>query len=256
MTGQASAASINGAGAGVGSESVFNLVSAENDQYLHYMVDVLNRLHAKYYEKTSHMAVPLVLRQMRLDVFGRRAKFVFSGLILKQRGQEMMAKPDESASRQDIQRYAEDLGATVGDEVDKTVTRVVSRKDKRGTEKCMEGAKVPGCAVVTAEWLLECVWRLRRVPVNDYLLYPVAKVEERAKESSLSSFSSASKRKRHEVDDQGKDNDGFYGTNNNHEENDNGDNDDKSGNAGADDDSDDDDDGDDDEFAASLLDMM
>lgn len=102
-------------------------------------------------------AVPLILQEMRASVFPPNYKFIFSGLISLQE-QEQLRKFSNTA-RLPITRYAEDLGATVVNAVDLDITHVVAKRS--GTEKCQRGAAVPGCAVVSAQWLMTCFWSVK-----------------------------------------------------------------------------------------------
>ncbi|GMH98121.1 hypothetical protein TrST_g6744 [Triparma strigata] len=149
---------------------------AEDDEYLTMTLDILKRLHEKFYAEGGgepgeehERAAPLLLQQMRASVFPPGCKFVFSGLVSLQE-QEQCRKFSETA-RLPITRYAEDLGATVVSAVDLDVTHVVAKRS--GTEKCQRGAAVPGCAVVSVQWLMQCYWSLKNASIMRYLLCPI-----------------------------------------------------------------------------------
>ena len=193
------------------------------------------------------VAVPILLRDMRRSVFpSPPPRFVFSGLI-PQHQQRSLALG--GGPRLPITRYAEDLGATVRSSVDAGTTHVVAQR--AGTEKCQTGAKVPGCCVVSAQWLMQCYWSQKPASVLPYLFAPVMPKGERRANGNAADGGGGrgglpGKRKR---GDDGETNIGGSGADKHCQEEEEEEEDD--------DDNDDDDDEDDDEdFADSLLDAM
>lgn len=96
----------------------------EGDVQLLWTLDILNRLHAKFYSKDvslikqNTLTVPLALKQMRRQVLGgqddrmRLTNIVFSGLVplIQQTRIDNKRGP-----RPLVERYAEELGATVSE---------------------------------------------------------------------------------------------------------------------------------------------
>ena len=52
--------------------------------------------------------------------------------------------------------------------MDDTITHMVAARD--GTDKIHKARRVPGCFVVTASWLMECVWTMTRRDETPHLL--------------------------------------------------------------------------------------
>jgi len=151
----------------------------KEEMQLMWTYDILTRVHERYYsDKISEkerikLTVPSILKEMRKDVLGasgRQAKIVFSGLV-PLLVQHTIGKNDNP--RPAVVRYAEELGAQVMSQVSNEVTHVVAARD--GTEKVRQAREIPGCAVVTAKWLIECFWSISLKDINHHLIGPPPK---------------------------------------------------------------------------------
>ncbi|GAX15777.1 RNA polymerase II subunit A C-terminal domain phosphatase [Fistulifera solaris] len=139
----------------------------ESDEQLLWTSDILKRLHTRFYAKNTEdkdKTVADVLRSMRQEVL-LGGSLVLSGLIPlhKQKGESNGPRPA-------VIRYAESLGAKVLPNVTSHTTHVVAAKD--GTDKILAARQIPGCFVVKASWLMECIWTLKRSDEGKHLLGP------------------------------------------------------------------------------------
>lgn len=100
-----------------GEDKYENNDNDKDDVQLLWTRDILKRLHEKFYGaknnilKRNTLTVPTALSQMRRETFhSKTVCVVFSGLIpLCEQTREIAGRKTRSA----VQRYAEDLGATV-----------------------------------------------------------------------------------------------------------------------------------------------
>jgi len=139
--------------------------------------DILTRVHDRYYSDTISeserikMTVPSILKQMRNDVLGasaRKTKIIFSGLVPLHVQHTRMG--NDNYPRPPVVRYAEELGAKVMADVSSDVTHIVAARD--GTEKIKRARHIPGCAIVTAKWLMECYWSIALKDIRNHLIGP------------------------------------------------------------------------------------
>lgn len=153
----------------------------EGEMQLMWTYDILIRLHDRYYSdlisesERIKLTVPSILNQMRKDVLGasnRQAKIIFSGLVplhLQHTKRDNIKYP-----RPPVVRYAQELGAEVMTDVSSDVTHIVAARD--GTEKIRRARLIPGCAIVTAKWLMECFWSISLRDIHNHLIGPPPKV--------------------------------------------------------------------------------
>jgi len=137
--------------------------------------DILTRVHDRYYCDTIsdseriELTVPSILKQMRNDVLGasgRKTKIIFSGLVPLHVQHTRMG--NDNYPRPSVVRYAEELGAKVMTDVSSDVTHIVAARD--GTEKIKRARYIPGCAIVTAKWLMECYWSITLKDIGNHLI--------------------------------------------------------------------------------------
>ena len=140
--------------------------TSELDQQLLWTVDILKRLHKRYYHHSGkdRPNVPELLSDMRKEVLNG-CNVVLSGLVPLHK---QNATPNASTPRPLVVRYVESLGATVLPNVTKTTTHVVGAKD--GTDKILAARRIPGCMIVRPSWLMECVWTISRRDEMQHLL--------------------------------------------------------------------------------------
>lgn len=142
---------------------------SELDQQLRWSLDILLRLHERYYASTGSnwVSVPEILGSMRREVL-KGCNVVLSGLVPLNREN---ATDDSSRPRPGVVRYVESLGGTVMPSVTSATTHVVGAKD--GSEKIKAARRIPGCLIVKPSWLMECVWTVTRRDETEHLLGPV-----------------------------------------------------------------------------------
>jgi RNA polymerase II subunit A-like phosphatase len=157
--------------ADVNNAAGFDLTRSENegddesDEQLLWTSAILKRLHTRFYDKITadkDKTVADVLRSMREEVL-LGGSLVLSGLIPLHK-----QKVEPDGPRPAVLRYAESLGAKVLSNVTSDTTHVVAAKD--GTDKILAARQIPGCFVVKASWLMECVWTLERRDEGKHLL--------------------------------------------------------------------------------------
>lgn len=156
-----------------------NIISPDesNERQLLWTTDILTRIHGRYYDLTlteeqrDKLTVPGILKQMRKEVFSNvvtPTKFILSGLVPlhKQRATEDFS----NSPRPLIIRYAEELGAKIENEVTSDLTHVIAARD--GTDKILRARRIPGCAVVKVNWLMECYWSCTLIDIDTHVLGP------------------------------------------------------------------------------------
>ena len=144
---------------------------AESDTQLQWITNILKRIHGRYYtgrdgsdEHTNGWStVPEIVKTMRSEVL-QGTNIVLSGLIPLHRQQS----GDPDAPRPNVLRYAESLGAVVSTSVTPATTHVVAARDR--SEKTLAARRIPGCAVVSSAWLMDCYWSISRKNALLYLL--------------------------------------------------------------------------------------
>jgi len=149
----------------------------KGEMQLMWTYDILIRLHDRYYSdlisesERIKLTVPLILNQMRKDVLGasyRQAKIIFSGLVPLH--VQHTRRDNNKYPRPPVVRYAQELGAEVMADVSSDVTHIVAARD--GTEKIRRARLIPGCAIVTAKWLMECFWSISLRDIHNHLIGP------------------------------------------------------------------------------------
>jgi RNA polymerase II subunit A-like phosphatase len=145
------------------------------EQHLLWTADVLSRIHNVYYdpkineEDRNELTVPSILKRMRSEIFSSEnqpVKILLSGLV-------PIDKQDPNSNytaqpRPHVIRYAEEMGATVVPDVTPDLTYVVSARD--GTDKILRARKIPGCAILSVAFLMDCYWRCMKLDIDQYII--------------------------------------------------------------------------------------
>jgi RNA polymerase II subunit A-like phosphatase len=145
------------------------------EQYLLWTADVLNRIHSKYYdpkineEDRNELTVPSILKRMRSSIFtseNQSIKILLSGLVpidKQDRNSGYTSQP-----RPHVIRYAEEMGAKVVPDVTPDLTYVVAARD--GTDKILRARKIPGCAILSVAFLMDCYWKCMKLDIEKYTI--------------------------------------------------------------------------------------
>lgn len=145
------------------------------EHHLEWTAAILKRIHSSYYdsnlseEERDQLSVPSILRNIRHSVFSNKSKptkILLSGLVPIE--QQLRQSNDTSQPRNPVIRYAEELGAKVVSDVTSDLTYVIAPRD--GTDKILRARKVPGCAILSVAFLMDCYWSCIKLNVNNYLL--------------------------------------------------------------------------------------
>jgi len=115
--------------------------------------------------------VPSILTKMRREVLSQcnpQTKVILSDLVPLHL--QNFDSRNETRPRHDVIRYAEELGAKVMTKISNEITHVIAAKD--GTDKILQARRIPGCAIVQINWLMECYWSITRRDVEPHYLGP------------------------------------------------------------------------------------
>lgn len=146
-----------------------------NEHQLLWTGDILRRIHERFYssslseEERDKLSVPKILKQMRHEVFNRTkpsTTILLSGLVPLHK--QNISFDAQSSPRPPVIRYAEELGSSLVREVSNDLTHVVAARD--GTDKILRARNIPGCAIVTISWLMECYWSCKNVDIKKHIL--------------------------------------------------------------------------------------
>ena len=156
---------------------------------------ILRRIHERYYssslneEQRNKLSVPAILKDMRNEVFGKTKPsntILLSGLVPLHKQNQSFGY--QSSPRPPVIRYAEELGSTLVRDVSGDLTHVVAARD--GTDKILRARNIPGCAIVTISWLMECYWSITLVDIKKHILgrmpLPRQQIDARPKNILLS----------------------------------------------------------------------
>lgn len=145
------------------------------EQYLLWTADVLNRIHSKYYdpkineEDRNELTVPSILKRMRSSIFSsenQSVKILLSGLVPIDK--QVRNSSFTSQPRPHVIRYAEEMGAKVVPDVTPDLTYVVAARD--GTDKILRARKIPGCAILSVAFLMDCYWKCMKLGIEKYII--------------------------------------------------------------------------------------
>ena len=153
-------------------------IDEHGENQLTWTGDILKRIHDRYYDSSFSEAerdkftVPSILKQMRHEVFGHSkppTKFLLSGLVPLHK--QNLSSDYRNTPRPLVVRYAEELGAEIVSDVSKDLTHIVAARD--GTDKVLRARRIPGCAIVKVNWLMECYWSCSLRGIQRHILGPM-----------------------------------------------------------------------------------
>jgi RNA polymerase II subunit A-like phosphatase len=167
-------------------------MNESSEKQLLWTADILRRVHERYYdsslseEQRDALSIPSILKQMRNEVFGKlkpRTTMLLSGLVPLHK--QNMNFGNQASPRPPVIRYAEELGAKLAPDVSNDLTHVVAKRD--GTDKILRARNIPGCAVVTIFWLMECYWSCKVVEIKDHILgkMPLPRQENQSRPANI-----------------------------------------------------------------------
>jgi RNA polymerase II subunit A-like phosphatase len=152
-----------------------NSLDESGEHHLQWTADILNRIHNMYYdpkineEDRNKLTVPSIVKHMRSTIFSgehQSIKILLSGLVpidKQDPNSDYTSRP-----RPHVIRYAEEMGATIVPDVTPDLTYVIAARD--GTDKILRARKIPGCAVLSVAFLMDCYWSCAKLDIHNYIL--------------------------------------------------------------------------------------
>jgi hypothetical protein len=152
-----------------------NSLDESGEHHLQWTADILNRIHNMYYdpkineEDRNKLTVPSIVKHMRSVIFSgenQSIKILLSGLVpidKQDPNSDYTSRP-----RPHVIRYTEEMGATIVPDVTPDLTYVIAARD--GTDKILRARKIPGCAVLSVAFLMDCFWSCTKLDIHNYIL--------------------------------------------------------------------------------------
>lgn len=152
-----------------------NSLDESGEHHLQWNADILNRIHNMYYdpkineEDRNKLTVPSIVKQLRNSIFSsenQSIKILLSGLVpidKQDPNSDYTSRP-----RPHVIRYAEEMGATIVPDVTPDLTYVIAARD--GTDKILRARKIPGCAILSVAFLMDCYWSCKKLDIHNYIL--------------------------------------------------------------------------------------
>jgi hypothetical protein len=137
------------------------------DGQLMRCLEIITDVHREFYdlrEQKRPETTGAILSQMKRRIL-EGCVLVFSGVIPKG------ALPN-SCETHPIWQQAQDLGAKVCYELTSRTTHLITTSSH--TTKARSAISAGGICIVHVDWLFNCIWNLKRIPEDYYLLEPLA----------------------------------------------------------------------------------
>ena len=153
--------------AGVGDSTEAGVVSSNADVQLMRCLEIITDVHREFYdlkEQQRPATTGAILSQIKRKIL-EGCILVFSGVIPK-------STQRSTSETHPIWQQAQDLGAEVCHELSTRTTHLITiSATTTKAQSAISGGRI---RVVHVDWLFNCIWNVKRIPEDYYLLAPVA----------------------------------------------------------------------------------